>query len=227
MKTRKFKLLLPIILLSIKPIIVKSQESIIPQVSYQYLDKLVQVAQKNYPEVEMRKQQTVIAKNNITKTNVSWLDAFNVSYYYRPSQALDVANPNLFNGYQIGLNVNLGTILQKPFATKEAKLEYKVAQLQERQYLLAITAQVKERYFAYVEQLSQLKLRTKSYTDAQSLVKQLQRKFEKGEATFDDYQRSLLLSAEQNQHLINAESGVLTRRSALEELLGEKLENIK
>jgi outer membrane protein TolC len=227
MKTTDFKLLLLLVLLSTQSLIVKSQESIIPQVSTQYVDKLILVAQKNYPEVEVYKQQSVIAKNNITKTNVSWFDAFNVAYYYRPNQALDIANPNLFNGYQLGVNINLGTLFQKPFATKEAKLEYKVAQLQEKQYMLAITQKVKERYYAYMEQLGQLKLRTKSYTDAQGLVKQLQRKFERGEAAFDDYQRALLLSAEQNQHLINAESGVLTTRSALEELLGEKLENIK
>ncbi|WP_345951611.1 MULTISPECIES: TolC family protein [unclassified Mucilaginibacter] len=227
MNIQKFKLPLLLLLFSTKTLIVKSQESIVPRVSGEYVDKLVRVAQKNYPEVTARSQQTAIAKNKITQTQVSWLDAFNVSYFYRPNRTVDIVDPNLFNGYQLGVSLNLGSLFQKPFATKEAKLEYKVAQLQERQYNLTITALVKERYFAYLEQMGQLRLRTKSYTDAEALVKQLRYKFEKGEAQFDDYQRALILSAEQNQQLIHAEAGVFTTKSALEELLGDKLENVK
>ena len=228
MKTRKINMLMLIVLFTTKTLTTKAQESILPRVSYDYLEKLVQVAKKNYPEATARSYQTAIAKNNITKTNVSWLDAFNVSYYYRPTQgAVDIVNPNIFNGYQLGISLNLGTIIQKPFATKEAKVQYKIAQLEEKQYGLTITALVKERYFAYLEQLGNLKLRTKSYTDAEALVKQLRNKFEKGEVAFDDYQRALIQSTEQNKQIIHAESGVFTTKAALEELLGEKLENIK
>lgn len=204
-----------------------AQESILPKVSYAYVEKLIATAEKNYPDVAIKNQETLIAKNNITQTAVSWFDAFNVSYYYRPNRAIDIVDPNLFNGYQLGVSINLGTLLQKPFATKEAKGKYKVTQLTERKYKLTLTEQIKERYFAYVEQLTQLKLRTQSYTDAQTLVKQLRYKYEKGEAPFDDYQRALLLATEQNQFMIHAEAGVFTTKAALEELLGDKLENIK
>lgn len=209
------------------PAITKAQESIVPNISYTYLEKLISTAQKNYPEVMAKSYQTAIAKNNITKTAVGWLDAFNVSYYYRPNNAVDIVDPNLFNGYQVGVNINLGTLLQKPFATKEAKQQYKVAALAEKQYNLSLTEKVKELYFAYLEQMAQLKLRTRSYTDAESLVKQLRYKFEKGEIALDDYQRALLMSTEQNQSLIHAENGVFTSKAQLEELIGEKLENVK
>jgi outer membrane protein TolC len=225
---RKLEMLMLVLSSSSVTLVAQAQESIIPKVSVEYLDKLVRTAQKNYPEVVARSYQTAIAKNNIAKTQVSWLDAFSLSYFYRPTQgAVDIANPNIFNGYQLGISLNLGTIVQKPFATKEAKTQYKIAQLEERQYNLTITALVKERYFAYLEQLGNLKLRTKSYTDAEALVKQLRNKFEKGEVPFDDYQRALIQSTEQNQQIIHAESGVFTTKAALEEILGEKLENIK
>ena len=228
MKTTSIKLLMPIILISVTSVTTQAQESILPRVSNDYVERLVAVAKKNYPEVMARQYQTAIAKNNITKTNVGWLDAFSVSYYYRPTQgAVDIVNPNIFNGYQLGFSLNLGAILQKPFATKEAKAQYKVAQLEEKQYGLTIAALVKARYFAYLEQLGNLKLRTRAYTDAEALVKLLRNKFEKNEVTFDDYQRALIQSTEQNQQIIHAESGVFTTKSALEELLGEKLENVK
>jgi outer membrane protein TolC len=228
MKTTPIKLLMLIILHTATVAATQAQESILPRASNDYVERLVAVAQKNYPEVTARQYQTAIAKNNITKTNVGWLDAFSVSYYYRPTQgAVDIVNPNIFNGYQLGVSLNLGAILQKPFATKEAKAQYKVAQLEEKQYNLTITALVKARYFAYLEQLGNLKLRTRAYTDAEALVKLLRNKFEKNEVTFDDYQRALIQSTEQNQQIIHAESGVFTTKSALEELLGEKLENIK
>lgn len=206
---------------------VKGQESMVPGISYNYLEKLITIAKKNYPEVRIKNYQSAIAKNNITKNAVSWLDAFSVSYYYRPTRAIDIANPNFFNGYQFGINVNLGTLLLKPFAIKEAQQQYKVAQLQEQEYGLTIESEVKQRYFAYVEQLSQLKLRSKSFGDAEALVRELRTKFEKGEAAFDDLQRALLLSTEQNQYMITAESGVFTKKAALEEIVGEKLENVK
>ena len=205
----------------------KAQESIVPDVSFAYVDKLVATAQKNYPEVMARSYQTTIAKSAIGRSEVSYLEAFNLSYYYRPNTAVDIVNPNLFNGYQIGVNLNIGTLLEKPFATKEAKAQYKVAVLGETQFALNLTEKVKERYFAYLEQRAQLKLRSRSFTDAETLVKQLRYKFEKGEATLDDYQRSVLNTTEQNQSLIHAEAGVFTTKAALEELLGVKLESVK
>lgn len=205
----------------------KAQESITPQLSYEYVERLIHIAQAHYPEATIMKYKTALAKTDIYKTNVGWLDALNLSYYYRPVSSVNVTDPNLYNGYQLGLSLNLGTILQKPFVTKEARQQYKIAQLQEQEYSLTIAALVKERYFNYLNQVAQLKLRSKSYTDAEALVKQLRFKFEKGETAFDDYQRALLLSTEQNQYLINAESGMLTAKSSLEELLGQKLETIK
>ncbi|QQL51240.1 TolC family protein [Mucilaginibacter ginkgonis] len=206
---------------------VKAQESIVPDISYAYIDKLVATAQKNYPEVQARTYQTTIAKSGIGKAQVGYLEALNLSYYYRPNTSVDIVNPNLFNGYQIGINLNVGTILERPFAVKEARAQYKVAQLAETQISLNLTERVKEKYFAYLEQRAQLKIRTQSFTDAQTLVKQLRYKFEKGESTLDDYQRAVLNTTEQNQSLVHAETGVFTTKAALEELLGVKLESIK
>ncbi|RZK23631.1 MAG: TolC family protein [Flavobacterium sp.] len=226
MKRTTYYLLIPMALLSIS-LNAHGQETMTSGISYPYLNKLIDIAIAKYPDLKVREYQVKAAKNNITRVAVGYLDAFSASYYYRPTQAIDVNNPNLFNGYQIGINVNIGSLVQRPFIVKDAKAQYKIAQLQETSYHQNLVAEVKKRYFAYQEQLAQLKLRSKSLSDAQSLVKQLRFKFEKSEASFDDLTRALLLSSEQNQFLITAEGGTFAAKAALEELLGDTLENIK
>jgi outer membrane protein TolC len=207
---------------------VRAQESMISDISYSYLDTLINTAKKNYPQVKIEEQQLAIAKANIGKADVGLLDAFNFSYFYRPADkdVVDPVDPYIFNGYQFGINVNLGTLLENPFTIKAAKVEYKVAQLNEQEYNLTIEADVKKRYFDYVEQTAILKLRTKSMADATDMAQQLKYKFEKGEASFADYNSASLVEAEQNQSVIVAESGVLEAKASLEEIVGEKLENI-
>ena len=205
----------------------RAQERMATSISYTYLEKLIAIAKKNYPETRVKELQVQLAKNNIHRTDVGWLDAFSFSYYYRPTNAVDISDPNLLNGYQLGLNINIGTLLQKPFDSKTARLQYQVAQSTQTEYDQSVVATVKTRYFAYMEQLSQYKLRSKSYDDAHGLATLLGHKYEKGEASFDDYSRALLLEADQNQFMITAESGTLTAKTALEEILGEKLEEVQ
>jgi outer membrane protein TolC len=209
--------------------VANAQESMIADISYPYLEKLINTAKKNYPEVQIKKHQVAIAKNNILKTTVSWLDAFNFSYFYRPSDksVVNPIDPYIFNGYQVGININIGTLIQKPFTSKEAKEQYKVTQFQEQQYNLSIESEVKKRYFTYIEQRALLKLRTKSTSDAENLGSMQKNKFEKGEIGFDDYNKAILQSTEQNQFKIQAESGAFIAKASLEEILGDSLENIK
>jgi outer membrane protein TolC len=204
------------------------QESVRTTLSYPYLEKLIQIAKERYPLISAKQSGVELAKNNINKTGfVSYLDALSVSYYYRPKNSVDIVNLNILNGYQVGVNLNIGSIVSKPFAHKEAKIQYKIAMAEQKGYEQEVEAEVKKRYFAYIDQITQLKLRSKSYNDAMTLVKEIQHKFEKGERTFEDYTKSLALSTEQNQFMITAETGSLTAKASLEELLGEKLENIK
>ena len=205
-----------------------AQESMIRDVSYSYLDTLIAIAKQNYPQMKIMVQNVAIAKTDIHKTEVGWLDALNISYFYRPADnsVVNPVDPYIFNGYQFGVNVNIGSLFQNPFAVKEARGKYKVAQLEEQQYDLTIEAEVKKRYFTYVAQNDLVKLRLKTESDATDMVKQLKYKFEKGEATFDDYNKAVIDEAEQGQLEITAESEMLIAKSSLEEIIGEKLENI-
>ena len=208
--------------------IVTAQQSMVSDVSYSYLDTLITLAKKNYPQMHIVEHQVKMAKVDVHKTEVGWLDAFSVSYFYIPGDknALNPNNTYFFNGYQFGINLNIGTLLQKPYTTKEAKEQYKIAQFKKQEYDLNIENEVKKRYFTYIQQVALLKLRTKSTSDASDMVKQLKYKFERGETSFQEYNGSMMVETEQIQYKIMAESNTFIAKAALEEIIGEKLENI-
>lgn len=205
-----------------------SQETMLTDFSYLYLEKLVAVAKENFPKVKVFDNRTNIAKSNLASQKVSWLDPFSFSYYYRSNNnAVDLVNPALLTGYQFGISVNPGVFLRKPFTIKNAKEELKIAELDQQEYNLQLEAEVKRRYLAYLQSLKNLHLQTKIVLDAESIFKDLKIRYEKGEITFQDYNNASLALNTALQSKIAAEAALMTSKVSIEELLVKKLEEIK
>ena len=206
----------------------EAPETIFSDYSSSFLDTLISLAKKNYPQVRILEYQVKMAKTNVGKTNVSWLDAFTLSYYYIPgnSNALNPNNTYFFNGYQVGINFNIGTLLEKPYNNREAKEQYKIAQYTQQQDVLNIETEVKKRYFTYLQQQALLRLRTKSTSDAAALLSQMYYKFSTGAVSYNDYSRAVSVQTDQNQYLIMVQSDNFIAKASLEEIIGVKLENI-
>jgi outer membrane protein TolC len=204
----------------------KAQDSMMPEISYVFLEKLISTAKDNYPRINANKARVEIAKANISKEQVSWLDAFKFTYLYMPESIIDIQNPILFNGYQAGVALNLGTLLQKPANVKQAKFEKKIAEYDQQEYNLSIESAVKQRYFVYLQHLNSLKLQSKLVADIQNLSREMRSKYEKSEISFELYSQSQnsLSSAIQNKIVI--ESNFLSAKAQLEELLTKKLEEV-
>ena len=205
---------------------IQSQESLIPELSYPFLEKLIFTAKQNYPRVKTFDRRVSIANLNVQKAKMSWLDFFSFSAFYSPSTSVTLTNATL-TGVQIGLFVNLGLIAQKPNTVKLSKEELAIARLAADEYLITIETEVKSRYFRYMRALTSLKIKTQISIDVNAVYKQMKYKFERGEATFLDYSTSLTQNAKQKEDIIDAESEVLLAKNSLEELLGKKLEEIK
>lgn len=204
-----------------------AQESMLPGISYVYVEKLINVTKENYPRIKNFQSQVNVAKFKVTKAQFSWFDGLTFSYVYQPNNTLNIVNPNFFNGYQIGVLFNLGGFIQKPFNVKQTKEELKIAGYEKDEYELTITSEVKKRYFTYLQYLSTLKLRARSVEDATSILELIKHKFEKGEETFENYNKALLSVTQQNEAKIQNEANLLIAKSDLEELLGQKLETIQ
>ena len=206
-----------------------AQETIIPEIKYADLEKYIDLAKQNFPRVKLFEAQKQSAKTAVPIATVSYLDIFNASYFYRPQDrdVLDPINPFNVNGFQFGVNVNLGTFLQKPFTVKKAKADAKVADLLAQEYNLAIAIEVKKRYYDYIQAISVLKLNTLMAQENKGVAESLRNKFEKSEITLDIYNQSRINQFNSSQAKILAESTFLKTKDSLEEIIGVKLSDIK
>ncbi|WP_316749077.1 TolC family protein [Pedobacter gandavensis] len=206
-----------------------AQESVIGEIKYADLEKYISLAKQNYPKRKAMNETVTKAKAEIPITALSYLDIFNGSYFYRPQgkSVIDPVNPYNVNGFQFGVNLNLGAFLQKPFNAKKAKSDLKIAEYQAEEYDLAISVEVKRRYYAYIQQISQLKINTQSVQDNKNVAENLKYKFEKGEISLDVYNQSRINLSTSLTSKIQSEVSLLSAKDSLEEIIGMKLSDVK
>ncbi len=204
----------------------KAQESMIPDLSYPFLEKLIFTAKQNYPRMKANQRKINFAELTLKRNKLSWFDFFTISGFYSPSTSVTLTNATL-TGIQIGAFINISNLIQKPTILKQNREEIAIAKLQFEEYALTIEAEVKTRYFRYMQQLTVLKVHNQNAIDFESLVKQIKFKFERGEDSFENYSRALVQNADQRQKIIETEGAVLVAKTILEELVGKKLEEVK
>lgn len=208
---------------------IKAQETIIPDVNYNQLERYIELAKENFPRKKVFEAQEEGAKAGVPVASLAYLEAFNASYFYRPNDrsAMDVNNPFIVNGFQFGVNVNLGTLLQTPFRVKQAKEQYKVAVEESNEYTLMLTNEVKRRYYDYLLTLKDLRVKTTGVQNAISIGEELRYKFENGEINHESYSFAVRMLTEAESGNLLAESALLKAKDALEEIIGTTLENAK
>jgi outer membrane protein TolC len=204
----------------------EAQVSLLDDISYVYVEKLIAVAKENYPRVKAHDSRIAIADAAVKIAKLSWLSPLSLSYVYSPAVTLNVNNPTFFSGYQIGFQMNIGTILQNPANIKRAKEERKIEYLNRDEYYLSLVTEVKTRYFDYLQSLKNLKLNSQSLIDAQSLLTMMKYKFDKAEVSLQEYSLASTASATANQAKIESEANLLKAKALLEELLGVRLEEV-
>jgi len=208
-----------------------AQESMLPDVSYPFLERLIAAAKTNYPKTKAYQRKLREAELNLNKAKLAWFNALNVTYLYSPGNSTTLVNPatssTTSGGFQFGFFLNLGTLLTNGPNVKAAREEMKVAELDQQEYALNIEATVKTRYFTYVQQMSLLNWKIKDMQNSESTVKDLKYKFEKGEETFENYNKSLAFYSNLVQSKIQAEAAMLIAKSNLEEIVGVKIETLK
>ncbi len=204
-----------------------AQETMFHDLSYEYLEKLIAAAKRNYPETKVKQKQVEIARSTFHQASFGWLEAFSASYIYSPQTSINLTTPTIFKGYQLVASVSLGSLFERPYTIHNAREAVKVAEYQQEEYNLTLEAQVKRFYFAYIAAQTDLRSRVNAVQDASTSVKQLKYTFEKGETTYLVYSEALANLYNQNAFRVQAELNVFTAKTNLEELLGAKLESIK
>ncbi len=211
---------------------IKAQESVLSEVSYLYLNKLIATAKENYPRLKVFSSQVSAAKNDLSTVKASWLDPFSFQYVTRSNDQpntspVNITTADVINGYQFGVAINPGSLLQKPSQVKKAKEQVRIAQFNQEEYNLSLEAEVKRRYFLYLQYKTSLLPITNAFLDAESNFKALKLKYERSEITFEQYNTASIAFNQATQAKIQAEVNLLTAKSDLEELTVKKLEEIK
>lgn len=204
----------------------ETQSSLMEEVSYVYMEKLVAVAKENYPKVKAVNGRIAVAETAVKGATLSWFNPLSLSYVYSPATTLNLSNPTFFNGYQIAFSLNLGGILQTPNNIKRAKVELDITKQEAEEYLASLTTAVKSRYLIYLQALRTLKLHARANLDARDVYTQTKLKYERGELTLLDYVSATTGLTTSSQAKIDSEVAVLQAKLALEELLGVKLEEV-
>ena len=139
---------------------------------------------------------------------------------------MNITTSDVLSGYQFGVSINPGSLLQKPSQVRKAKDQVRIAQLNQEEYNLTIEAEVKRRYFIYLQYKQSLLPATNAFLDAQSSFDALKLKYQKSEITFEQYNSASSALNQAIQNKIQAEVNLLTSKANLEELTVKKLEEI-
>lgn len=232
MKLSKFTLL-GFLILSINPYQkLCAQQSLLNDVSYLYLNKLIATAKENYPRLKVYESQINAANSDLSGAKTSWLDPFSFQYVTRSNDQanttpVNITTADILTGYQFGVSINPGTLLAKPSQIKKAKEQVKIAKFNQAEYNLTLEAEVKRRYFVYLQYKNSLLPSTDAFLDAESNYKSIKNKYQRSEVTFEEYNASSMAYNQAVQTKIQIETNYLTAKADLEELTVRKLEEIK
>src|SRR5690606_28367404 len=192
-----------------------AQESLMTDMSYLFLEKLIATAKENYPRLKSFEKRVDVAKTAISREQLSWLNAFSFSYVYNPNNTLNFVDPNLYRGYQIGVNVNLAELLQKPGNVKRARTELDISRHELDEYHLSLEAEVKKRYYTYLQALNILRLHSKLTEEALGVSQDARIRYERSEITFEQFSMSQITYSNAQVNKINAEANFLSAKAAI------------
>jgi len=208
-----------------------AQETILTTVSDLYVNKLIATAKENYPRIKTLTSQVNAAKSDLSGAKTSWLEPFSFQYVARSnnSQAnlVDVTTQDILTGYQFGVSINPGSLLNKPSQIRRAKEQVKIAMYNQDEYNLTLESEVKIRYYSYLQAQKSLKPINDSYLDAESNFKTIKLAYQRAEVTLQEYNSASTNFSQAYASKLQSEVNFMSAKASLEELTVKKLEEIK
>jgi outer membrane protein TolC len=229
---KKSTILVLVFLLTLaKPNRILAQNASLIDVSYLFLEKLVAAAKENYPRVQILNSEIKMAKTDLSTAKISWLEPLSFQYVARSNEAnlnsVNITTADILTGYQFGVSFSPTSLFSKPGTIKKAKEQIEIAKLTQAEYFLQLEAIVKSRYFVFLQYQKSLAPANSAYNDAENNYKVIKSKYERGEASFLDFNSASLSFNDALQRKLQLEASYLSSKVALEEYTVTRLENIK
>lgn len=210
-------------------LLVSAQESVIEDINYTQLEQFIEMAKVNYPKNKIMALNEKKAKRLASIEALAYLDMFNASYYYRPNDRVSInpENPYSVNGFQFSISTSLGNLVRTPARIKQAKIDYEIAKLDREDYENILVSEVKSRYYEYILQLKELKLKSQTVQDAKSIADDIALRFERGEIELGLYDSSKSAFNNAKSTRMQTEVSYLLAKDQLEEIIGKKLTELE
>ncbi len=226
-----------LIILLIMPLLANSQNVdyntiILPDGASEisFAEKLVRLAWKNNPANRILEREKTISEYEVKQARWSWLNEFRVQGNVNEfvlNESADVGNrADFFPKYNVTGQVRVGFFVDIPLETKKKKEEYYIAQSNIDLQKLGLRAEVLRRYEMYLMNRELLKVQTEATEDLFATFSIVEQNFKNGQATLEEYNRTLDRYNTQKIRKITAQGNFNRSKIEVEEIIGVKLEDV-
>ncbi|MGQ9818421.1 MAG: TolC family protein [Candidatus Kapaibacteriales bacterium] len=157
-------------------------------IDFEPLEKLLQIANKNRPELQAVKYRKEASLVGISLARSGWFPQINffANYYFnRPNQRLMPAQDKFYGTWDIGLqfSYNIWNWMTTKYQTQQAEETFQQTQLGEDQLREAINLEVTQNYFAFKKTVEKIELAKLSVRQAEENYRVTLGKFKQGLVT--------------------------------------------
>ncbi|HYG00981.1 MAG TPA: TolC family protein [Chryseosolibacter sp.] len=196
-----------------------------------FAEKLVQLAWKNHPNNEMFIREVNVARYDLKKSAVEWLDIV----HFQANLNEFVLNPGndplsrgaFFPKYNVRADVSLAMLFNIPYNNKQNRERVMIAQTQVNAQKLAVRNNVLKAYNEYIMREKIYKIQSQLALDNETSHKLTEQRFKSGEITFEAYSTSLTSYSAITLSQLQAEKDFKNAKLDLEQMIGMKLEDVR
>lgn len=196
-------------------------------VGLSFEEKLVRLAWKNYPQNKVWYHKTAQAEEQVIQSKNGWLKPVSIQLYYGEPHINPNFESTFFPRYNLGVNLNIGELVNTPSRIREKQEEVKIAVANYNTQKHFIRAEVIRRYQKYLIQLELLKVHIQIQEQTNNAFLDITRKFKDGRAELDEYTNTALLYNNSTERRLNSEGELKIAKAQLEELIGVPLESVR
>lgn len=198
-----------------------------------YAERLVQLAWQNYSENRKFELNILATEKAIGLARAGWLDLLTLQFNINSRTlssfgdfSVDGDGNQFFPWYNVGVNISPSRFVTVPAEVKLAEFEHQMSFYDLNSQKLHIRAETLTRYERYQHNLDQLKVISENYETSNSTFILIRERFNRGEATLEDFNAASLARIGALTGKLTAELELRLAKIALEELIGMKLEEV-
>ncbi len=192
-------------------------------------ERLVQIAWQNYPENRIFENEVETSNLALKKARWSWLNQIGLTGNLNEitlDQDLVAENNLFFPRYNFGVSIPLGIFISAPADTKIARQDVAKNELELKKQKLVIREEVLKAYQDYLMFQNIYKIRNDLIEEEYSNFLTVEKNFQAGEASLDEYKEATKDYNVELENKITAQNRLEKAKLTLEKWIGIRLEDV-